>query len=867
MSKRVKQENRVGNREDRERLSSQRQGLNGPEDLEPWRTGNLYKLVPPLLVLGLAALFGGGHHPWVLSACVAIAAAALLVNKPPIRISLRYFWWIGMAYLLWHSLTLSTLPVSVLGRTRHDLFQTAHEQLAELHAVRTGRAELAEWRFVDSRPASPGSGWADGGMRGYGRPTLNQAGTRRFILIVAGAWAMFWLTTAMTLSQRLRLMAMVVLGGAVFALLGLLGIYLSSSGNPFWWFLGNAGQDILAARRQFAFLCAVLTPVALSMIVSPVPMLDLRPAGSGGRERRRDRQKAAAAPSSSDGYGWSWLPSWWTGLSRDQQWRLVYALGLVVLMIAAVLAWFGAAAMVVLSCSIVVLVWLKGRPAPALAGMVVVLGLLLFFLVWPSQTVQRGVSSLGLWPEQEVSRNVHVRESVRQWGDFVLIGGGAESFRTLNSLYRNRAATDSPVCSGSEYLQLPADHGFLGTVLTLAVVVALGIGFWSNFHSRFQRMRSWRLLHGIWGGQEKVVKRQQELYSPIVSLAVIAAATGVVVGIFFNVAYDCSIRLPLNGFLAAALLGLAMPLPKKVTSERSRYWRWPLSFFLIFSLIILVSWSGSKILLDEPAYLAGAEVDTLTRAVAAAPSYWLAWWHLSERLLQKAESIPPDDLDQIDPVLVRRRGLECLQVAASLNPQNPMLWRTLAEAGLRSGERTRERILADLERAARLSPRNYDYWRAWLDQAFAAPASEDAWKVAETALTKAGRRVAIQVWQDLAHWAEREENQRYQYRAALLLAEMQPRQEQWQQWRDSLRGQPFQLEEDLRFRQTLTELQPENWRNWMELGKLWLEMEEPREAERAFARVLQLRPQMRREVTQILNDNQGDEDDDETTDP
>ncbi len=834
------------------------------------RVGGSLGLLPSLLVLALAGVGGAARHPWVLIVCVFLAVAGLFFNKPPIRASLMFLWWAGMLFFVWHLFTLAPLPVKSLGSPRTEYFERAHEKLAELNEIMSGGSGLLEGTdgIAVSRGVAQG---VDGGSVRSGRLTLNQAGTRRFIVIAIGAWAMFWLTTSMSHGQRLRFMGFLVVGGAIVAGLGILGRHAIPFGNRIWWLFPTdhaVGGGPFVNRNHFASFCAILAPVALSLILAPTSLFRTasRPAndfsrqsGVSTRPSRISRGRSSRRRGRDRKWG-SWV-DWWRSLSQLGRWRLVYGVSFGLLAAASILSLSrGGMVMLLIGCLACSLFWVGSRPSTALAGTVLVIGLLFAFVLWPSQAVQNRISTIRHLYDASPRRAQMTREAFRQWRDFPLLGGGADSFRVLNGVYRVDPATTSPLYAENEYAQILADHGLLGAMFFLTLTVGLLIGLWGNFHSRFQRTRSLRVLRGTWADDPEIARRHMELYGPVVSLPILAAAAGVVVGLMFHFSGDFPARVPLNAFLAASLLGLAMPLPENANHERGTVWRWPLRLFFAFSFSALIFWSGQRLRLDEPAYLErdSVGVERLQAAILAAPSYWVPWSELSYLLRAKSlrqlygENLSADD--RFDPFRLYGFGAQCLEVATELSPRDWRLWRELARIRMSTVGAAPHQVDELWRRAARLAPDNLTIWLDWLSFALSGPYYRQIQEIGELAAGESTPRVGVGVWREIRAWARREKFAAYEYQAVLRLTELQPRRRQW--WSELARLAQADGDGEVAIGawRRVAELQPENWRNWWELGKRLLESGADDEANRAFQQAIRLHPPIRERVDEFWRD-------------
>ncbi len=827
--------------------------------------GNRLKLGIPLAVFAMAAILGADRQPWVLAACVALAVFGLFFNKPPIKRSLLILWWIGLIFLVWHIFTLAALPASGLGSSRTSHFRQSHQKLSELSQLLTRETKMNQDPGADSATAfapTAVSTW------NYGRLSLNRAGTKRFIITLVGAWAMFWLATAMTLTQRTRFLAYLVVGGGLVAALGLLGQYVIPPATRLWWIF-PAGQPVAAGpflySHHFTAFCALLAPVALSMVIVPIGLSaqrlnhdrqssqDTKPTEVGGGLPRQARgESEPAARDDSEIRLSSWSGDW---LCAGRL-RILYGLCLLALTLPPLLAFSrGATTAVAIGCLVTVFFWLRGRSPTALIGAVVLIGLIFAFLQWPGADRQ---TSLSLTGENAPRQAMVMREAFAQWRDFKFLGGGAESFRVLNSRYKIETGTDSPLYADNEYLQFLADHGLFGGLLAAAVLAALLVAFWSNFHSRFERTRTLRALRETWTRDRDIMRRHRALYASVISLSLLAAVSGSLAGLLFQFAAGFPTRTPLNAFVLASLLGLIMPLPSKPSPERSRHWHWPLIPFVAVSFIMVLAWSGRELKLDNPHYLRQADLPTLASAIGGAPSYWVPWAELSRKTREQAQArLRQEDLlitGTSNPFAMYQFGVDCLQRAAELNPRNPDLWWELARIRADQENAAPEAVVRPFRMAARLIPENPEVWQEWLDFILRHEHFEHGLELGREATARARPETALAVWREIRQSARQRQLTDYEYRTTVALTELQPRElDQWLE-RARLESRLQKTEREIQTRRKIATLQPDDWQNWLALGRLHLGEQDRRAAELAFERVLELRPESREEIEIIKND-------------
>ncbi len=818
------------------------------------------RLVPPLAVLFIAVVGAAGRPSTVLLACTGVSVAGLLLNQPPVRRSLACLWWVGMFFLAWQLLTLLPLPLHSLGSPRLDFFEHAGDKLVEYRLIESGETSFSDQTLQHENQDFDSLAELRDKQSGYGRLSLNQSGTRRFVVVFLGSWSMFWLSVSMSMEKRMRFLAVIVVGGAAVAVLGMIGQHVISHGNRIWWIF-EVDHRVAAGpfinRNHFASFCAILSPAALSLVLSPLPLF-----GGGVSKEKEQAVSAKNGVTRSKkkhhhtAVRRSIRKGWWSDLTLEWRWRLFYILVLAILVVTPILSLSrGGMVMMLAGCFTASMFWVRGRPALALAGTVLMLSVLFLFLFWPSEEMQERVSTLRLLQDASPRRVEMTKEAWSQWRDFPLLGAGADSFRTLNGLYRSKPATSSPLYAENEYVQLLADHGLLGLLVFMVLFIALLAGFLSNFHERYRRTRSFRVLRGSWSTDPEIRRRHRELYPPVVSLPVMAAIGGVIVGLLLHISCDFPLRVPLNAFLAAALLGLVMPLPSQNRRDRHVFWRFPIFLLLLLTGVFLYFWSGDEMRLDEPTYLKRADTETLLKAAASSPSYWVVWAQLSQRLRERAdaqfsgEGVTQED--RFDPFELYHFGVGCLETAAEYSPHDPRLWRALSRAARRDPLSTKETVTQALKNAALRAPGNLSIWREWFEFTKKHGTFEEIWRIPQQALDGARSNIAAVVWRDARAWARDQGLEAFYLQALETLVELQPEREQWRREFARAAEDMGDYEQAVEQRRYLAELAPEDWRNRKRLGVLLLRMGREREANRAFEEAIRLRPDKREELERL----------------
>ncbi len=796
------------------------------------------KLLIPLTVLGMTTFGLGGRQPLVLAAAVVLALFGFCFNTPPVRKALMVLWYLGCLVVLWHLITLLPLPISGLDAKRQAYFSKAHTIIASLAAATlpADAPPAPSTKENNEEAAAPGTP-PESLAAEWGRLSLNAAGTQRFLIVFAGAWAMFWCSTAMGNTQRLRFLGLLVTGGALVAVLGLLGRYVISPGNRVWW-LFPVGHPVAGGpfinRNHFASFCALLVPAAVSLTLSPVSWYRSWSESSGnsnGRHRSDSNSPAA--------------------------WRWFYGICLMFLALTPILYMSrGGIIMMLVGALVTCIFWVQGRPLLALASTVIGIGLIFAFLFWPSAEFQERMGTLHDLRTASPLRLQMTREALRQWRDYPYFGAGADSFRTLNGVYRLGSATRSPLYCENEYAQLLADHGLIGAVLAGALLLVFGVGIWSNFHAYYNRTRSFRALRGVWADNHAIMKRHREFYPPTVALPVLATASGVGVGMLFHFACDFPCRVPLNAFLTAALLGLAMPLPRQPTTIRRKYWRWPQLVFAAAVLAMIALWHGPRLQLDEPDYLASADTTELQAALTGAPSYWVPWVKLAEKTRTKAlaeaeRQLQGEELThqaEFDPFALYELSLDCLQTGLARNPQDPRLWTAWAQALRQFGDQNPEAIQVALRKAAVLTPNRHEPWNQWLKFVLKQNDPQTVAEAAQTIITFATPTVAEKSLHQLFQWADKNRYAEIKHQTIMNMLVLKPRSVKWWKEKAAMEKATDDLSAAVESLQKTVDIEPNKWQNWMLLGQACLDSHQENRANRAFTEAMRLHPEIREEV-------------------
>lgn len=562
-------------------------------------------LIPLVIILFLAA-FGAGILPGVVPACAVAAVLSLMILRPPKVAMLKGFWWTGQLALLWVLLTLVPLPRCLVGGRRNAHFDRVAQTFVDYEKQQS------------LTPADVSAPVDLATVAVTRRLTLNEAGTIRFFLLFAGCWATFWLVGRCSARGRRWLLALLVLSGAGIAAAGLVGQWIIPQGKTLWWlFPVEHGSPIgpFVNKNHFASFCAMLTPAAVCLLVSPRSRTG-KSKGHSGHER------------------WSRWASYGA--------RVLFLLAFGLLVSATVLSLSrGGLLALMAGLGVVVLVSLRDHPVVATATALVAVATIFALVFWPSAAVQEEVGTLREASETDSgqSRLRTWRDSAKLWRSYCLTGCGHEAFRTVFPLYKTHRSRKTFTHAENDYVQLLTDGGAIGVAFFLALL-------WYYVHSTVLWQRSFTSLRA-----EPKDRHQYSTFT-IPSSMLRTAAFGAAAVVACHSLLDFSLRIPLNAFLFAALLGLALPLnrvsPKTSLTtggkKRSRLRRampvvvhWCTCSALLAVMVFygLLAWQEGGPY-DRDTFLVRAPVRELCRALTKAPTYWYAWYEMGRRASERS---------------------------------------------------------------------------------------------------------------------------------------------------------------------------------------------------------------------------------------
>lgn len=616
----------------------------------------------------MALVFSGaGQLPGVLPFLVLVLLAALMVsragNSPGRRFRWLFILTLSIPFLC--LLTLIPLPDGVAGARRARHFQRARTFCSALADVGVDTLAGDGWTLADASlvrraiQAVTGSGQlefeASGGStegdrnrvaeatwQPRARPvparlTLNRAGTVRTLIMICGAWACFWYVGQSTTEQKRRLLLILLLGGTAVAVAGILGRLLFPQGKTSLWLLSvEHGRPMgpFVNRNHFALFCAMLIPVAVSFA-----------AGGVGRSRGGRGLLFGARCSFSRLLALSCT--------------CILAAGVVVSLSRSGVLVLGSAGLVI-TALLLRQRWFSGFVAVAL-----VVALVAGMRYLPMDEFHDRIETLRdpLETESAQTRLQVWGDSLRIWRDFPVAGCGTDAFRVVYPMYKSSTARKGAIHAENEYVQILADNGLLGALMAVCLGVALFRGtLWGNGNDESGQRRALRDI-----------------------------ALSVVIAVAVHAFFDFGVRMPLNCFMFATILGCALPLSEhgdaSGNSKAKGMFPGPriaaALLFVILAPIVNVHWLAAWNL-DRFRVLAHCEVPTLTRSLAWAPTYWHTWNETGRRALTISRAMVQNGDERAGAMA--DLGIHSVWIAAFLNASDFRVWMAAAQVSHETGD-------------------------------------------------------------------------------------------------------------------------------------------------------------------------------------
>lgn len=612
----------------------------------------MYSLL--ILVILAALVFGlGGILPNLLPACALAVVLALAILPLPALPRLTRLWLAGFAMLFWIALTLVPLPafLNVLaGPARNQAVtrvETTVRDLQALQAAPAAPAKEAASAMASLAAAAEDARPADTCRASLPLPrrfSLNTFGTIRFLMLAAGAWGIFWLAASAGQNGRRRLLKALVFGGAAIAVVGVFAHLHSDLASSLPWQLlqeyGTQGSIWpFVNRNHFATFAAMLAPAALSLAIAP--SLDLRSLNAV--------------------YGQTPAPLYGPTLAAPLRFlrynleRLLWLLTFIILVTAVFLSLSRGGTLALITGVLVCIVyWLRGRQIGAstfatILGIAMLLGLL--FL--PSSDVHQRIDTLRTiaMDKNGLSRMQTWQDSVDLWRQYPWFGAGMDGFRATFPQFRTTPRVSSTLYAESEYVQFFAEGGLAGLILAFILLL---------FYTRAFAIPARRLDDYTRSFVQRDVFQADRQSRPLKAAVIGAAAV-----VALHAIFDFPLRVPLNSFLFATLLGLGLPLPAPRRAAASTtpdddaaiataappppveplwrrgLYRLPAVILALLLLVLTGAYGQASRQLDRYPNLADRPIPELVQALTGAPTLWHAWYELGRQAWSEALPAPP----------------------------------------------------------------------------------------------------------------------------------------------------------------------------------------------------------------------------------
>ena len=636
-----------------------------------------------IFVILAALVFGlGGILPNLLPACALAVVLALATLPVPALPRLTRLWLAGFAMLFWIALTLAPLPAFLhvlAGPARNQAVTRVESTVRDLQTLQvapTAPTKDAAAAMAGLAAAAEDARAADICRADLPLPrrfSLNTFGTIRFLMLAAGAWGIFWLAASAGQNNRRRLLKALVFGGAAVAAVGVFAHLHSDLTSSLPWQLlqeyGTQGSIWpFVNRNHFATFAAMLAPAALSLTIAP--SLDLRSLNAV--------------------YGQTPAPLYGPTLTAPLRFlrynleRVLWLLTFIILVTAVFLSLSRGGTLALITGVLVCIVyWLRGRQIGAstfatILGIAMLLGLL--FL--PSTDVHQRIDTLRTvaMDKNGLSRMQTWQDSVDLWRQYPWFGAGMDAFRATFPLFRTAPRVSSTLYAESEYVQFFAEGGLVG----LALAFTLLFFYMQTFAIPARRLDDYT---------RSFVQRdmfQADRQSRPLKAAVIGAAAVVALHAIF----DFPLRVPLNSFLFATLLGLGLPLPTSRTAAaitpsdddpiaaaaiplqpmeplwRRGLYRLPAVILVVLLLALIGAYGQASRQLDRYPNLADRPIPELVQALTGAPTLWNAWYELGRQAWAESLPTPPAVAPDTRPDNWFAEMFELLHPPATVRP-NP----------------------------------------------------------------------------------------------------------------------------------------------------------------------------------------------------
>ena len=320
------------------------------------------------------------------------------------------------------------------------------------------------------------------------------------------------------------------------------------------------------------------------------------------------------------------------------------------------------------ACAILAMDLLKGRQLKyfLLVGAVVV-SFIWLLVLFPSAELNEKVQSLAkpLQTDSAETRIQSWKDTLSGSKEHLLLGTGAESFRTVFSKYQTVNSRKAFVYAENEYVQSILEFGLVGVLLILA---CLGM----------------------------FVFELQKCFSNI-PLALRIAVIWVLVVALVHSMLDFPLRNPINAICVIAVL--ATPFyGDQSGGVKFRTFK-PIIVSCASLLLLVGAIRGPRYLsLDNNRMLSQSSISELIEAVQEAPTFSTAWKYLGLRLSDYSEN----STDFVQSARAAETSIKAYAMGAELNPYNYESWVLLGRAQDSIGYKAQAR--ESFSNAVRLRP-------------------------------------------------------------------------------------------------------------------------------------------------------------------
>ncbi|MCK5528148.1 MAG: O-antigen ligase family protein [Kiritimatiellae bacterium] len=556
-----------------------------------------------LLLLTLA----GGIYPWTTWICAIVLCVTYLIISIPLKNKLiltspatkRYklIELCFLASLLFLMIMQHPMPLPftrITGAERFQQNKTAAELLdkgSDILATQTGAKRATHHRAFTM--------------------TRNRAGTMRNTILLIAIFVTILVTSTLVDKQRQLLLAFLCLLGGTLAIAGYIALRIIPQGDTIWWIHKiphNLPGPVLCFinRNHFAGYLAMLCPAALALFFY---------------NAKSKRPLSAILNLATFA-----VISLTIALTMSRGAVVSYGAGMLILLLVYLThrRWIPAAIMIFLGLAVIVSI-----------------------TVINNQQFNDRMSTLRA-PLEKGNFDERIDEwktCGTIWKTYPIFGAGPDAYRMVFPQHRTTSRREYATHAENEYLQLIADTGIVGILITLTTLLTLII----------------------------YIRRSKSDGSAAYNNALFPAAISAIAVATTHACFDFAPHLPLYGITAAIFIGLLLHAPdpnrpqQTVNSDTllKRLQQTNLPWIVIFALLILLTltWNlKSMRQLDSPRHMLRLDKQKLAKAVVWAPSSWNTWFSLGTACSRS------DDQE------TAKFGERCLTRATELDPNNYILW-------------------------------------------------------------------------------------------------------------------------------------------------------------------------------------------------